>query len=161
MDVDGCWRRIGTLLWTCPRCGLKLVTRNLWHSCGQATLDDWKGKMGPRAAKLYERFEQLIARCGSYHVSPAKTRIAFLGRVRFAGITRLSEEGMTCVFAMPHALRSRRFTRVAEVVPGWWGHQLRVSDPRELDAEVQAWLRRSYRVMGMQERLKKTRNSRP
>ncbi len=38
-------------LWTCPRCGLKLVTRNLWHSCGQATLDDWKGKMGPSACE--------------------------------------------------------------------------------------------------------------
>jgi hypothetical protein len=110
--------------------------------------------MGPRASRLYRRFEQLVARCGTYHVSPAKTRITFLGRVRFAGITRLSEEGMSCGFAMPHALRSRRFVKVSEVVPGWWSHELRVSDPRELDAEVQAWLRRSYRLMGMQERLK-------
>src|SRR5262249_33103523 len=22
-------------LWTCPRCGARLVTRNLWHSCGR------------------------------------------------------------------------------------------------------------------------------
>jgi hypothetical protein len=141
-------------LWTCPKCGAKLVTRNLSHSCGQATLADWESRMGPHARKLFARFEQLIARCGPYDVSPAKTRITFLGRVRFAGITRLSEEGMTCGFAMPMALRSPRFTRVTEVVPGWWSHQLRISRPEDLDAEVQAWLRESYRLMGMQGRLK-------
>jgi hypothetical protein len=132
---------------------LKFVSKNLWHSCGQATLADWKRKMGPRARRLYERFRRLIAACGSFHVSPAKTRIAFLGRVRFAGIGRLSEDGVTCTFAMPYPLRSRRFVKVSEVVPGWWAHELRVAEPAELDAQVQAWLRRSYRLMGMQGRL--------
>ncbi len=26
--------------WTCPRCGARLVTRNMWHSCGQFRIDD-------------------------------------------------------------------------------------------------------------------------
>lgn len=39
-------------LWTCPKCGAKLVTRNMWHSCGEATLADWKARMGPRARPL-------------------------------------------------------------------------------------------------------------
>ena len=73
----------GRPLWTCPECGAKLVARNMWHSCGRATIADWKKRMGPRAATLFERFEQMIARCGPYHLAPAKTRIAFLGRVRF------------------------------------------------------------------------------
>ena len=141
-------------LWTCPSCGLKFVSKNLWHSCGRATLADWKRKMGPRARLLYQRFEHLIARCGTFHVSPAKTRIAFLARVRFAGITRLSEEGMTCAIAMPYPLKSRRFAKATQVAPGWWSHQLRVAEPAELDAQVQAWLRQSYRLMGMQARLK-------
>jgi hypothetical protein len=110
--------------------------------------------MGPRARALYRRFEQLIAKCGVYYVSPAKTRITFLGRVRFAGITKLSEDGMTCSFSMPYPLKSRRFVKVAEVVPGWWVHELRVAEPIELDSQVQGWLRRSYRLMGMQGRLK-------
>jgi hypothetical protein len=141
-------------LWTCPKCGLKFISKNLWHSCRQATLADWKGKMGPKARQLYRRFEQLISRCGAFHVSPAKTRIAFLGRVRFAGITRLSEDGMTCALALPSPLRSRRFVRIKKVAPGWWSHELRVSSPTELNAEVQGWLRQSYRLMGMQGRLK-------
>jgi hypothetical protein len=145
-------------LWTCPKCGAKLVTKNLSHSCGRATVDDWKARMGPRARQFYDRFEQMIAACGDYHVAPAKTRIAFLGRVRFAGITSLSEEGMTCGFSLPHPVSSPRFSKVEEVVPGWWVHRLRITEVDQLDREVQAWLRESYRLMGMQERLD---NSKP
>jgi hypothetical protein len=144
-------------LWTCPKCGAKLITKNLWHSCGRATLEDWKQRMGPRALALYTRFESMIAGCGEYYVAPAKTRIAFLGRVRFAGITRLSEQGMTCSFALPRPLKSRRFAKVEEIVPGWWVHRLTITHPDQLDDRLQAWLRRSYRLMGMQERLKSSR----
>ena len=140
-------------LWTCPKCGAKLITRNLWHSCGMATLDEWKARMGPRAREFYERFARMIAACGEHHVAPAKTRIAFLARVRFAGITSLSEKGMSCSFAMPYPLNSSRFVKVEQIAPGWWAHRLRVTQTSQLDGEVQAWLRESYRLMGMQERL--------
>ena len=139
-------------LWTCPKCGAKCITKNLWHSCGLATLDDWRARMGPRAREFFGRFERMIAGCGEYHVAPAKTRIAFLARVRFTGITSLSEKGMTCRFALPYPLRSRRFVKVEEVVPGWWSHRLRITDSNQLDKQVQSWLCKSYRLMGMQMR---------
>jgi hypothetical protein len=130
------------------------VTKNLAHSCGRATLADWKTRMKPAARLLYDRFEQMIAACGEYSVSPAKTRIAFLGRVRFAGITSLSERGMTCSFSLPHPLRSKRLASVDEVVPGWFVHRLRITDIAQLDDQLQRWLAESYRLMGMQERLR-------
>ncbi len=142
-------------LWRCPKCGALLVTRNLSHSCGRATIADWKGKMGPRALAIYRRLERLIASCGPYHLAPAKTRVAFLGRVRFAGISAVSERGVTITFALPSPLRSARFARVYEVVPGWWAHRLRVTAPAQLDSQLQGWLRRSYRLMGMQQRLRR------
>jgi hypothetical protein len=128
------------------------VNRNNWHSCGRATLGEWQARMGPRARKLYDRFEALIAACGEYRVAPAKTRIAFMGLVRFAGITAISEKGMTCGFALPRPLRSSRFMSVKEEVPGWWIHRLRITDPAELDGQVERWIRESYRLMGMGER---------
>jgi hypothetical protein len=145
-------------LWTCPRCGAKLVSKNLAHSCGRATLDEWKARMGPRARALYARFEQLIAACGEYHVAPARTRIAFMARVRFAGITSVSERGMTCAFALPQPLASPRFVKVEEVAPGWWVHRLRITEVSQLDRQVQSWLRTSYHLMGMQERLHRDRS---
>jgi hypothetical protein len=110
--------------------------------------------MGPNARAFYNRFEQMIAACGEYHVAPAKTRIAFLGQVRFAGITRLNETEMLCAFALPKPLRSSRFAKVEQIVPGWWVHHLRITDVGQLDDEVQGWIRESYRLMGMRERLR-------
>jgi Domain of unknown function (DUF5655) len=133
---------------------VKLITRNLWHSCGRATLDDWKARMGPHARTLYEQFDRMIAACGEYSVAPAKTRIAFLGLVRFANITRLSEQRMVCTFALPSRISSQRFSKLTEVVPGWWVHELTITEPLQLDDEVQEWLRESYRLMGMRERLR-------
>jgi hypothetical protein len=109
--------------------------------------------MGPKARELYGRFEGMIRACGDYHIAPAKSRIAFLGLVRFAGITSISEKGMTCSFSLPYRLQSERFVKVEEVAPGWWVHRLRVTEARQLDRQVQRWLRDSYRLMGMRERL--------
>jgi len=140
-------------LWTCPKCGRKLVGRNMWHSCSRATVARFLRRGGARERALYLRFERMIAACGPYHVSPAKTRIAFQARVRFAGITSIGPRGMVCAFALPEPLASPRFAKVEEVVPGWWVHRLRITALPQLDRELQRWLRRSYRLMGMQERL--------
>ncbi len=140
-------------LWACPDCGARFVNRNQWHSCGLATLDDWLDGLGSDGRALYDGFEGMIARCGEYHVGPAKTRIAFLGRVRFAGITRLSDSGMRIAFALPQPVQSERFAKVDEVVPGWWVHELDIRDPGQLDDELEGWIRESYRLMGMQGRL--------
>jgi Domain of unknown function (DUF5655) len=147
--------RLDRPLWTCPKCGVKLVGKNMSHSCGLATLDQWRARMGPRARVMYDRFVELIAACGEYHVGPAKTRITFLSRVRFAGITSVSEERMVCSFGFPRRLKSRRFDHVYEVVPGWWIHRLEITDPVQLDEEVAGWIAESYRMMGMQGRLRR------
>ena len=86
-----------------------------------------------------------------------KCGVKLLTSVRFAGITNLTEKGMTCAFALPAPKKSARFVKVEEVVPGWWVHHLRIADVDELDDQVQAWLRESYRLMGMQERLASAR----
>ena len=147
-------------MWVCPRCGVQFVNRNQWHSCRRATLDDWLGGLGPAGMALYRRFVAIIEACGDYHVAPAKTRIAFLGQVRFASITRLRDDAMVCSFALPSALRSPRLARVEEVVPEWFVHTLVVTAPEELDDEVQKWMRESYRLMGMRERLRGRRRVR-
>jgi hypothetical protein len=34
-------------LWHCPKCGARLVNRNLWHSCGRFTLEALFSGSGP------------------------------------------------------------------------------------------------------------------
>lgn len=109
--------------------------------------------MSPAARALFERFAEMIGRCGEYHFAPAKTRIAFVARVRFANVTKIRGDAMHCTFALPSPVRSPRVVKHEEVVPGWWVHTLHITDLAQLDDEVQGWLRDSYRLMGMQERL--------
>ena len=122
---------------------------------GKATVDDRLEGLGPSGKALYRRLEALIRACGELHVAPAKTRIAFLGQVRFAAITRLSDQEMVCTFALPYGIDSPRFAGVEEVVPGWFVHTLVATDPDEFDGEIQAWIRDSYKLMGMRERLRR------
>jgi hypothetical protein len=146
--------------WTCPKCGQQFVNTNQYHSCGRATIEGWRARMSARALAIYERFEALVAECGEYSISPAKTRIAFLGRVRFGGIRWVRGDTVCVGFSLPEPLRSKRFTRVVEAAPGWFSHDLVVTDPAQMDEEFAAWLKRSYHLMGMQRRLRAPRTPR-
>jgi hypothetical protein len=106
---------------------------------------------------LYVEFKRRLASCGPIFAAPAKTRIAFLARVRFAGVAGISDDAITISFSLPTPLRSKRFTKVEEVAPGWWVHRLRITDAHQFDTQLQGWLCESYRLMGMQERLRKKR----
>lgn len=149
------WVRREKELWACPKCGRRFVGRNMWHACGDYSVERLLEGKGDRARELLDRFESLIAACGPYEVAPAKTRVAFMGRVRFAGVNAISDRGMTIAFALPRAMQHPRIRKVENIAPGWYGHWMRISSPDDLDDELLDWLRESYHQMGLQERLAK------
>lgn len=132
-------------LWSCPKCGAKLVGRNLWHACGPYTVEAFLAGKGPQARALFQRFVELVGRCGPCELAPAKTRVAVMVRVRFASVSSLSERGMTIAFGLRRRLHHRRIRRV-EQLGQWFSHVLRVSAPEELDEELLGWLKESYAV---------------
>jgi hypothetical protein len=127
------------------------------HACSSASVADFLRGKSASARALYAGFERLVAAQGPYLVSPARTRVSFQARVRFANVTALGARGMTCNFALPRPLTSARFSRVQRIQDDWWVHWLRISAARELDRELAGWLARSYRLMGMQQRLRRAR----
>jgi hypothetical protein len=132
-------------LWVCPKCGAKLVTRNMAHACGPWTVDGFLSGKGIGARALFDRFVELVRKCGPFEFAPAKTRVAVMVRVRFASVSNLSERGMTIGFGLRRPLKHPRIRKV-ENLAGWYLHTLRVTSPDELDFEVLAWLRESYAV---------------
>jgi len=40
------------------------------------------------------------------------------------------------------------FVDVREIVPHWWVHRMWITDAKQLDAQVQRWIARSYRTTG-------------
>jgi hypothetical protein len=141
-------------LWSCPRCGAKLLSRGLSHSCGRFSVARFLKGRDSRERALFGRFVALVAACGPYEVAPAKTRVAFLVKVRFASVNRLGPGGMEVHFVLPRQLPSTRLRRI-DRVGRLFVHHLRVLQSEELDAEVGAWLRESYRDYGERRWLRK------
>ena len=137
-------------LWTCPKCEQTFVTRNIWHSCTQFTVDEFFRKRDPGHKKLYRAFLKFVRKCGPVSVNINKTRISFQSRVRFAGVPRLTKEGLIGGFWLKRRIHSPRFTHVEFLPPNNYIYQFRINREEDLDAEVLSWLREAYKV-GRQE----------
>ena len=72
-------------LWTCPTCGHRFVTRNMWHSCSNYSLEGHFERKEPSVRQVFDKLLGLAEQCGPVTVIPQKTRIAIQARVRFAG----------------------------------------------------------------------------
>jgi hypothetical protein len=140
MDVDT------SDLWTCPRCGKRFVTRNMSHSCGSHTVEQFMAGKGPLAWAYWERLTEMVGNCGPYIVVANKTRLEFMVRVRFAGMDAVSERGMSMSFWLKERIESPRFRKVALYGGRDWVYHLRLTTLDDLDHEIQGWLCRSYEV---------------
>lgn len=80
--------------------------------------------------------------------------MAFLAAVRFASVNRVRPTHLDVHFVLPRPLLSPRFRRV-ERLGKLYVHHLRFGQASELNAEVQRWLRQSYREYGQRRWLKK------
>jgi hypothetical protein len=118
----------------------------MWHACGAYSVDKFLEGRGNRARELFEGFEKLLRKCGPVTVAPAKTRIAFMVRVRFAGVSRVSDEGMTIGFALRRPLEHARIFKIVKYNPRWYGHYVRLKSIEELDDELLGWLCEAYKV---------------
>ena len=145
-----------TAMWTCPKCGVKLVSRNLSHSCGDFSIEKFLAGKSARGRALFDRFVQLIAGCGPYDVAPAKTRVAFMTKVRFASVNRVGDDSIDVHLVLPRAIESARFRRV-EQLGKLYVHHLRLSDDADFDRELAGWVRASYHEYGEREWLRGAR----
>lgn len=133
-------------LWACPRCRQTLVTKNIWHACSSSSVEELLSKKPPGHKKLYHSFLKLLRQCGPVNVNVNKSRISFQARVRFAGIPRVTKDGLVAGFWLKHRIESARFTRVDYLPPDNYLYPFRITNEKELDAQVLAWLREAYKV---------------
>jgi len=128
------------------------VVRNMSHSCGRYSVEQFLAGQSAHAISLYRRFSDLVHGCGPVKVAPAKTRIGFQVRMIFAAVNKLSESGLQAHVVLARKLRSRRFKRIDTMTPKCYVHHFKVESLSELDEEVERWLCEAYRV-GTQEHL--------
>lgn len=134
-------------LWTCPRCGKKFVTRNMWHSCGRFTVEQFFEGKSPKVKRLYKSFFNFVKKeCGPFIVDVAKTRISFQVRVRFAGVAGVSKDNLMIGFWLKRKISSPRFMRTQHIMPHDYVYKLRIADEEDLDKELLGWLKEAYQV---------------
>jgi hypothetical protein len=140
-------------LWKCPTCGKRFVTPKMWHSCGRFTVAEFfKGK-SPHLKPLYRAFVKFARQCGPFTIDPAKTRISFQGRVRFAGVAGATKDALLIGFWLKRRIDSPRFDRVDAYPRNDHVYRLKLRDAKQLDGELLGWLREAYGV-GQQEGLR-------
>lgn len=137
-------------LWTCPRCGHKFVTQNIWHSCSRYPLSfHFKGK-DPIVRELFDGYLALMESFGPITVIPQKTRIAFQVRVRFAGATP-RKRWLSCTLWLKRRAEHPLFHKIESLGPLDHIHRFRVTSFDDLrDTELKKLLREAYGV-GCQE----------
>ena len=65
----------------CPRCGARLVTKNLWHSCGTFTLEGLFPKSEPVVLDLARMYVALLHTLGACGASvPGRSLVAITYR---------------------------------------------------------------------------------
>jgi len=139
-------------LWTCPKCGKKYVTKNLWHSCVQIPLASHFEGRDPQLRKLFSAYWKLVRSCGPVMVSVSRTRIEFQARMRFAGVPRIGRDSLTAALVLVREIKSPRFSRVEFLAPRYWLYHFKIRSLSDLDDEVKSWMQEAYRV-GRQEHL--------
>jgi hypothetical protein len=130
-------------LWTCPECGHRFVTRNLWHSCGRYSLAaHFAGKArGVRA--VFDRYLAAARACGPVTVYAQKTRIVFQTRVRFAGAV-VRRDWVEATMWLRRPVRHRTLVRVEPLGRLGFNLHFRLETPADVDGALRELLREAY-----------------
>jgi hypothetical protein len=139
-------------LWVCPKCGARLVSRNLWHSCGRFTLEALFDDARPGVLGLARHYVRMLQSLGDVQVIPQKTRLVCVARVRFAGLYP-RKSGFLAGFALRRRLSSPRIVRITDYDARWRAHLVDVRSDDDLDNELRTWLQEAHDTVGLQDDL--------
>ena len=140
-------------LWHCPKCGARLVSRNLWHSCGRFTLEALLAGSTPGILAAARKYVEVLHSLGDVQVLPQKTRLVAVARVRFAGLYPAKDQFLAS-FALHRWLASVRIVKTVDYGPRWRMHYVRIVSTADVDDELRRWLQESHDVVGTQSDLK-------
>lgn len=122
------------------------MTHNLWHGGGDYTVDGFFEASRLVSATFTTPWVSLVGEFGPFEQVPTKSRIAFMVRVRFAGVVRLRKDGLVCGFWLKRRIDSPRPTKVVHLGRRDRIYQFVLRSEDELDDEVKGWIREAYDV---------------
>jgi hypothetical protein len=132
-------------LWRCPECGHEFVTANLWHSCGNYSLDEhFRGK-DPALREIWNEFQRLVEACGPVTIYAQKTRIICMVRVRFGGAV-VFRNWIDLRLWLPRRVEHPLLHDTFVVPSGGYSQTFRLRPPQRIDARLAALVPEAYAV---------------
>ena len=138
-------------LWTCPLCGHRFVTRNMWHSCSNYPLEHHFDGVATEVRATFDRFLEAIESCGPVEVIPQKTRIAIQAKVRFAGCV-VRKKWLLASLWLTRRVEHPKLRKTETFGPHSFGLQFRLDGPDDIDQALCRLIEEAYRV-GLREHL--------
>ena len=97
---------------------------------------------------LFHRFVDIVASCGGYTTSVAKTTITFKGPRRgFAG-ARPNGDRLQGYFDVTYRVDDPRIRSIAPYQKDLFVHHFRVDSPKQMDDEFVRWIADAYDQVG-------------
>jgi hypothetical protein len=128
--------------------------RNQSHACLDISADEHLVGKSALAREIYETVVEALEDCGEFRVHAQKTRIAFISRMSFAGISA-TKSAVDLSLILPAPIEDERVRKLVLYGPTSWGHTIRLTEPSSVDAHVKRWLCEAWR-RGKQETLDPT-----
>jgi uncharacterized protein DUF5655 len=101
----------------------------------------------PAVRVIYDRILTIARRFGPVQEEPKKTSIHLARKTAFAGVaTRKNALILTLKSATD--LKSPRVSKHEKASANRWHLEVRLDDPAQVDAELEAWLKAAYELAG-------------
>jgi hypothetical protein len=100
---------------------------------------------GPLARRTYDAILRAIRACGPFTAVPTKSGINLMVRTSLGGV-KLARGHVDLGLVLQRRVEHPRLKLRVQLSPRSVAYCVRVTHPREVDAEVRAWIREAYEV---------------
>jgi len=110
-------------------------------------VEDHLSAREPVVASIYDALTKAANKLGPFKEEAKKTSIHLVRSSAFAGVaTRKTSLVLTLKAASD--IKSPRVTKHEQVSASRWHLEVRLDSPRDVDAELKAWLKDAYEISG-------------
>ena len=132
-------------MWTCPKCGARLVQKNMQHSCGDFTVDAFLSGKSQRGKELFWFLINEFSKIGPITLHPVKTRVALMVEVRFAAINKVGREHIDGHLWLKERIDHKNFFRI-ERLKNDYIHHFRIRHKSDIDDEFRRCMDMAYKI---------------
>ena len=116
---------------------------------GTAALDALFSNKAPSVRETYDEILKGLAKLGSVKAEPKKTSIHLVRDTSFAG-AHPKKAWLDLTIRSEKPIESDRVRAQEQVSKNRWHQDVRLTSPKDVDAEVIGWLKNAYALAGAQ-----------